>query len=236
MFFALSKSLAWVASPSAWALLAIAGAILLSRRPRVAAAIATIGAVQLVAFSSPRVVSELHDAFERSVPVTYRPGHRYDAAIVLGGDDARVLGGAELVQSGGGGSFVYTGVLSNRRAAALVDELRSKGLDGSRIVIGDRARNTYENAVEAAEIAAEHGWRSLVVVTNAIHMPRALACFRRQGLEPDAYPIDRDDQRSQGTTRALPGWRPSPAALAQSRDLLHELIGRVVYRALGYSA
>ncbi len=230
MFFTVSKSLAWVASPSAWALLAIAGAVLLSRRGWLAAAIATMGAAQLVAFSSPRIVSVLQDALERSAPVTYRPGRRYDAAIILGGDDARVLGGAELVQGGDARSFVYTGAISNPGSAALLRDLRSRGLDESRIVIGDRARNTYENAVEAAGIVAEHGWHSLVVVTNAVHMPRALSCFRRQGLAPDAYPIDRDDQRSHRS------WRPSPAALAQSRELLHEVIGSIVYRAVGYSA
>jgi uncharacterized SAM-binding protein YcdF (DUF218 family) len=78
-------------------------------------------------------------------------------------------------------------------------------------------------------MVAQHGWRSLLVVTDAVHMPRALACFHRQGLAPDVLPIGADRPRRRR------GWRPTPDALEQSRALLHEVIGRIAYRAVGYS-
>ena len=229
LFYSLSKSLAWVANPAAWGLLLVLAAVLVGRRPAWAAALAMLGALQLVAFSSPRFVDAVQDRLERSAPLTYRPDRRYDAAVVLGGGDDRILGGAEVVRSGRGRALLYTGEMTTGEATALVRELRSRGLDDAQIVIGDRARNTYENAVEAAQIVAQHGWQSLLVVTSAVHMPRALACFHRQGLEPDVLPVDA------ARPRPRRGWRPTSAALEQSRALLHEVIGRIVYKAVGYS-
>lgn len=229
MFFALSKTLAWVANPSAWGLGLVLAAVIFSRRPVWAAALAVLGALQLVAFSSPRFVDAVQYRLERSAPTTFRPDRRYDAAIVLGGAEDRVDRGAEVVRGGTGKNLLYTGALSGAGADALVRMLRSQGIDDGQLVIEDRARNTYENAVESAELVAQHGWRSLLLVTSAVHMPRALACFQRQGLHPDVLPVDAIARRPQR------GWKPSAAALAQSRQVLHEVVGRIVYRAVGYS-
>lgn len=228
MFYALSKSFAWVANPSAWAFLLVLGAVATSRRPGRSALLAGLAAAQLVAFSSPRVVDALQAWLESHAPRTYRPGAAYDAAIVLGGGDDRVESGAEVVLAGAGQRVLYTGALPRAEVRALVRQLRARGIRDEQIVVEDRARNTYENAVEAARLAREKGWRSLLIVTSAVHVPRALACFHRQGLAPDALPVG-------DAARPPRGWMPRRAALDESRAVLHEVIGRVVYRALGYS-
>jgi uncharacterized SAM-binding protein YcdF (DUF218 family) len=58
-----------------------------------------------------------------------------------------------------------------------------QGVAEDRIVIEDRARNTFENALYTGRIMRERGWRRVVVVTDAFHLPRALYVFRRLGLE-----------------------------------------------------
>ncbi len=228
VFYSLSKSLAWVANPSAWAFLLVLGAVATSRRPRWSALLAAVAAAQLVAYSSPRGVDALAAWLESHAPRTYRPGATYDAAIVLGGGDDRVESGVEVVLAGAGQRVLYTGALSRGQVRALVRQLRARGIRDEQIVVEDRARNTYENAVEAARLAREKGWRSLLLVTSAVHVPRALACFHRQGLVPDVLPVG-------DVPRPPRGWMPRASALDESRAVLHEVIGRVVYRALGYS-
>jgi uncharacterized SAM-binding protein YcdF (DUF218 family) len=229
VFYWLSKTLAWVANPSAWGLLLVLAAVVAARRPSLAAALAGLGALQLLAFSSPRAADALQGWLESTAPRTYRPEAHYDAAIVLGGGADRVEEGAEVVAGRGGRKLLYTGALGPADIDRLVRQLRSWGVGDGQIVIEARARNTYENAVESTNLAAAHGWRSLVIVTNALHMPRALACFRRQGLDPDVLPVD------DGVGQRRRGWIPSPSALDQSRAVLHEVIGRIVYRVVGYS-
>ena len=84
--------------------------------------------------------------------------------------------------------------------------------------------------MESARIVRERGWTRLVLVTSAAHLPRALGCFHAVGLRPDAFPTD---YRSSGRTRSL---APRAGNLSESADALRELWGRVVYRALGYTA
>ncbi len=59
------------------------------------------------------------------------------------------------------------------------------------------ALNTYGNAVQARRWAVEHGFQSLIVVTSAYHMPRALAELAHQ--LPDArlipFPVVSDRLR-----------------------------------------
>lgn len=57
------------------------------------------------------------------------------------------------------------------------------GVPADRVVIEPAARNTLENALFSARIAHGRGWRSLLVVTDRYHLPRALMAFRRVGLE-----------------------------------------------------
>ena len=51
------------------------------------------------------------------------------------------------------------------------------------IVTEDRSRNTFENAVYSGRVVKDHGWRRIVIVTDAWHMRRALYVFRRLGMD-----------------------------------------------------
>lgn len=59
----------------------------------------------------------------------------------------------------------------------------AQGIPDARIVVEDRARNTFENALYTGLIMRERGWRRVVLVTDRFHMPRALYVYRRLGLE-----------------------------------------------------
>lgn len=59
------------------------------------------------------------------------------------------------------------------------------GVDRSRIVLEDRPRDTYE---EAVMIKKRVGKDRFILVTSAYHMRRAAALFRKQGMKPIPAP------------------------------------------------
>ena len=251
VFLWLSKALAWLTEPLAWALLLAAAGALLRHRRR-GPALLGLSAAVLVAFSSDAVADRLMARVEASARSTYRPDLVYDAVIVLGGlVDApasratgeaelteaadRVVRGYELVRSGRARNVLLSGgvVFPQPGDVAEADRLAGKlsqwGVAADRIAVERASRNTRENAIESAKLAAARGWRTLLLVTSAAHAPRALGCFRAVGLEPDVLPVDR--RAGDGRGRA---WLPRAAALAKSTEAIRELAGRVAYRAAGY--
>lgn len=91
--------------------------------------------------------------------------------------------------------------------------------------IEDRSRDTRENAEFTARVLSPDGVGSIVLVTHAWHMPRALAAFERRGLVVTPAPCG---------FRAPPdfdpsGFVPSGKALLESYWGLHEWLGRAWY-------
>lgn len=68
--------------------------------------------------------------------------------------------------------------------------LQQMGLPPQVLVLEKTSLNTYQNAVNTGAIARERGWDSILLVTSALHMPRALATFRKLGLTVTPAPTD----------------------------------------------
>jgi len=88
-----------------------------------------------------------------------------------------------------------------------------------------RSRTTYENALYTAELVKPANIDTVIVVTQAWHMPRALWSFNRVGLRalPSAPP---EAVRSID----LRDFEPTARALQQSFYAVHEIIGLAYYR------
>jgi uncharacterized SAM-binding protein YcdF (DUF218 family) len=88
------------------------------------------------------------------------------------------------------------------------------------------ARDTHQNAVYSARILRAEGVRRVLLVTHAMHMPRAVEAFERAGLQvvpaPTAF-------YSRGKQSML-GWLPSAAGMYRSYYAMHEWIGLLWYR------
>ncbi len=255
MFVVLSKILDLALSPLSWAGALAALSFLLRRRPR-AVAWASGGAVAvLLTFSTKPVPNLLARWAESSAQKTMRPEVTYDAAIVLGGclnnfvtartgqpeyDEAvdRVLAGFDLVRSGRVRHVLFSAGDINadsklpREAVLEVQQLERWGIPAEQLVAEPRSRNTHENAEESAKIVRERGWQSLVLITSAAHMKRALECFHAVGLAPDTLPVD---YRSDDQPWRLGDLLPRASNLSQSTDVIRELAGRVIYRVMGYA-
>ena len=254
MFLFLSKVLDLLLAPLSWAVLLLAAAFALRRRRAALAWGLVLGAAALLLlFSFPAVSDALMRQAERSAPRTWRPDETYDAVVVLGGimeqrqpwmDDGQDLTDAaeritrafELLREGRArqvplsGGTLTPGAPGTSEADQLAAMLRRWGIAADRIAVETRSRNTRENAVESARVVAERGWRRLLLVTSAWHMPRALGCFRKVGLSPDALPVD-----YRGGSERAGRWLPRASALSTSTDAIRELAGRVVYRVMGYA-
>lgn len=210
----------------------------------------------LYLFSIEPVSNALWKALEAPPLTSIKPDVVYDAVIVLGGmiDDRamaeygrtefnenvdRLLAGRDLLAENKARYVLLSGGDGNPQggehpeAQVLQRQLIAWGVDPARIVIEDRSRNTRENAVESARIVRERGWRSLLLVTSAFHMPRSLGCFRAVGLEPDTLSVD---FRASTLQLAPASFLPRAGALDASTAALREFFGRVVYRARGFAA
>ncbi len=257
MFLFLSKVLDVFLSPLSWALLLLGlGLVLQRRRARLARGLGVLGFGVLYAFSTEAVSSALMRATEAGAVTTFRPDVTYDAVIVLGGglDPAatevsgrpeysaapeRILRGFELLREGRAHKLLISGGSLDPRPEAVVEadvlsrQLQAWGIPAERIVTEGRSRNTRENAVESERIIREQGWRTLLLITSAAHMPRAAGCFAAVGLRPDTLPVD---LRAPTTPVKRMSWLPRAGQLSQSTEALRELAGRVVYGRRGWTA
>ena len=94
-----------------------------------------------------------------------------------------------------------------------------------------RSANTWENALYSAELLRPAGVTRILLVTDAMHMPRARRAFAATGLEVVAAPTMFLGRRSGPMFGLLPG----AESLRRSRYALHEWVGLLWYR-LRYGA
>jgi uncharacterized SAM-binding protein YcdF (DUF218 family) len=94
---------------------------------------------------------------------------------------------ARLVFSGGNSGLFNRKSLSEAAVAKLF--FQQQGLDTRRIIFEDRSRNTYENALFSKEIIRPKPEEVWLLVTSALHMPRAVGVFRKVGWPVLAVPV-----------------------------------------------
>src|SRR5262249_49660163 len=99
-----------------------------------------------------------------------------EGIVVLTGGAARLLDGIELLDAGRGHRLLITGVNPATKSIELARLMpRYARLFGCCIDIDHDAFNTITNAVETRRWVRRKGFRSLLVVTSAYHMQRAMA-------------------------------------------------------------
>lgn len=151
----------------------------------------------------------------------------------VSGAAERIIEGAVIARSNPDAAlWIVGGVRDERSPLADVDwtaaSWRRLGIAPRRIHI---VRDTLDTCANAAGFAASHPRGQVLLVTSALHMPRAMACFRRHGLAPAAYPVDYLNARID-----RPGDLVQPNLLAnmeRADAALHEWIGLLLYRLQG---
>jgi len=135
------------------------------------------------------------------------------ARLVEGVRVSKVLHCCKLILSGGP---VPEGIFSSAQAMAqLALEL---GVSRQDIILEAHPGNTEE---EARFVAPLVGKEPFILVTEASHMPRALALFRKQGTDPIADPMDFRVRPYQSPLDVL----PDAEELRGSQRAVYEYLG-----------
>ena len=117
-------------------------------------------------------------------------------------------------------------------AGSIQTLLEEWGVPGASIIAEAASRNTYENAVFTRQVLAEHGLQRVLLVTSALHMPRALATFRSAGI--DAVPAATDFTVTYKDQRTVIDFLPDAEALSRTTYAIKEYVGYVYYRWKGW--
>jgi uncharacterized SAM-binding protein YcdF (DUF218 family) len=251
-----TKAIAQVLMPLPLAIEALVVAAILARfGKRRAAASLRIGAVAFLWVLSTPVAS---DAFVRTLedrypPTTVDATPKADAIVVLGGGIApacpprpspdltegadRVLLAARLHRAGKAPVVIVTGGGGPAGGDArpecrdMADLLVEWGVPRDAIVEEEAARDTAGNASETKQVLAARHLERVLLVTSAVHMPRALAAFRKAGV--DAVPCPTDFLAVDPDSRTVLDWLPDAGALDRSTAAAHEWLGHLWYRMSG---
>jgi len=142
----------------------------------------------------PRITVDLSDAADRVLHAArlYRAGK---AQVVLISGGAIPWLGSDIPEAG-----------------SIQTLLEEWGVPGVSIIAEAASRNTYENAVLTKPVLAEHGVQQVLLVTSALHMPRALATFKSAGI--DAVPAATDFTVTYKDQRTVIDFLPDAEALS----------------------
>jgi uncharacterized SAM-binding protein YcdF (DUF218 family) len=114
-------------------------------------------------------------------------------------------------------------------AAGMREVLQKEGVPETLIWTEERSHSTYENAVFGANILRSHGIDTIALVVEARSMPRAEACFRKQGIRVVPAPCEfREFER--GLDEFIPSWK----AIQSNEQTLHEALGFTWYWLRGW--
>lgn len=159
----------------------------------------------------------------RDEPELNEAADRVTAALGL----ARRFPEARIVFTGGSAGVFAEDIAESIPARRLMLDL---GLEPERLLLEERSRNTFENAVYTRELVTPRAGETWLLVTSAYHMPRAVGCFRTAGFDVVPYPVDFR------TPAGLAVYRPSSATIRNVEKVhfaIREWIGLVAYRASG---
>jgi uncharacterized SAM-binding protein YcdF (DUF218 family) len=167
-----------------------------------------VAGVIVLAGAEDLELSEAH-----SVPQLNAMGNRLTTFLLL----AERYPQARLVHSG------------EPRASRIARELvLGTGVAVERLRFDDQSRNTCDSGRFTRELVQPKLGERWLLVTSALHMPRAVACFRAAGWDIVAYPTD--------FRRGPNPWHFEMLDNLADLDLAaHEWLGLVYYRLRGYT-
>ncbi|MBX3748240.1 MAG: YdcF family protein [Verrucomicrobiae bacterium] len=204
------------------------------------------------------------DAFARSLESRHPnpdPVPEADCIVVLGGGTGAAIPPRTTVEVGEAGdrvlfaghlfriekapivictSGVATGGLATRPPAEdMAELLQAIGVPEEAILLETESANTREHAVNLAPILRERGFKRAILVTSALHMPRAVGVFKRYCPDLEWIPAP-TDYRVVEQAEPLPWYRearafvPSPGNLQLFSETAHEYLGMAYYRLRGW--
>ncbi len=262
-FFGLYKFVKYGIYPLTWVVLLLGAATVLALFPfsptrlRWVRQLLMSSLLLLVTLSSPMVAIPLIGSLESWYhPPQLTPSDRFDAIVVLGGgidekgslrpavepsSDSRnrTTCAVDLYQQGYAPTLVLTGGNGRIFGTGPKEALEMKrwavrlGVPESATMIDTEARNTYENATGTNRLL---GPGSILLVSSASHLPRAVPVFIKQGFHVTPAPCDYVSRHLLGESWDdidLFDFMPIDMALQYTREVVTEVAGIVFYWLAG---
>ena len=250
--FVLLKILLYLFRPLVWILiLFIAGIITRNQRRR--RVLFTVVLLALVFFTNPFLIRKCIGLYEaKEVPMNTLP--KYNAGILLGGmvsyskyDDKgyfnpasdRFIETALLFKTGHINKIIvaagngYITKNNFREALFIKERFIQIGIPAEDIYTDTSSRNTLENARFSKKIIDSfHIQGPYLLISSAMHLPRAQRVFKKAGLDTDLYPCDFVAKRI--SNNFFEDYiLPSSYALPQWDALIKEWVGTLTYKITG---
>lgn len=262
-FFGLYKFVKYGHYPLTWVVLFLSAATVLAllpfspKRLRWVRLLVMSSLLILVTISSPLIAIPLIGSLESWYhPPQLTPSDRFDAIVVLGGgldekgslrpttepsSDSRnrTTCAVDLYQQGYAPMLVLTGGDALGFGTGPKEAVEMKrwavrlGVPESATMIDSEARNTYENATGSKRLL---GPASILLVSSASHLPRAVPVFSKQGFRVTPAPCDYVAQnlpRESWDDIDLFGLMPNDTALQHTTEVITEVAGIVIYWLAG---
>lgn len=251
MFFILSKILLFLILPTTWLVALIFFAFLTKNEKQKKRAIATFLALFLIltnTFLTQFFVGKWEYPIQNIAET-----QEYEVGILLGGytleqkknydfttlsnNGNRLIQTVELYASGkikkimlsGGNGMIGSDF---EEATSSLELLQKMGVPKADILFEKKSRNTYENAIYSAEILnKKFSNEKFLLITSAFHQRRALACFRKQGLDCDAFSADIKSKTKTPVTNFI---TPDSENIALWQLTIKEIVGYLTYKIKGY--
>jgi uncharacterized SAM-binding protein YcdF (DUF218 family) len=199
------------------------------------------------------IASWLVSGLERRYPaMEVRDCPKADAVVVLSGmlsesvtsatewnrEVDRFERGVELVAGGRAPKLVFTRGLSwpdvdrEPEGQRLAREAVKHGIPADKIELTDDPVLETSSEVHSIRRTMEkRGWHRIILVTSAIHMPRAMWLVKKEQI--DVIPFPADFEAESHTPFDLTSFLPQARSLEASERAIREWIGLTYYRAAG---
>ena len=248
MFFILSKILDFLLQPLCWIFLLLGFAYFTRFSKRLLAITVTL----LLIMTNGWFVNQCYFAYETPQTSLKKP---YQWCIILGGGMMRSGEGYRtgetadrfvqpllLYKKGLVKKLLITGGNVNIKGLKIDDTQESKkvkevliamGVAEKDIYLEENARNTHENATYTKKMLSPYLAEEMVLITSAMHMPRAKACYIREGIKVVVYPAD--IKKKDTPSGILDLVIPQERNLSKFAELIREMAGFVIYKVVGFA-
>jgi uncharacterized SAM-binding protein YcdF (DUF218 family) len=262
MFVILSKFIPLFFYPLGFACSLLVLAVFLHDKKKLSISLILASAMILWISSTAWVAGQLARSLEWQYLPPVEIPHAEAAVVLGGGTDAkvyprlgvevngagdRVLFAARLIKDGkadhillSGGNITWMSAVDSTPAGEMAAILEELGIPREKLWLEEQSQNTHENALFSKIILDEKGIRRILLVTSAMHMPRAVGLFENLGIEvipiPVDYSVTRADLTSsqQDSLGKILGLLPSSGNLSTSTNAIKEYIGMLIYRLRGW--
>lgn len=212
-----------------------------------------LGLIFLIVFTNPFIIRKCLELYEVQ-PTQLAATSKYNAGILLGGmvsynkydnagyfndADDRFIQTALLYKKGNISNIIVAAgngyITENNFSEALFikQRLMELGVPAGNIYTDTSSRNTLENAQYSKRIIDSLRINGpYLLISSAMHLPRARLVFKKAGFNADLYPCDYISKHT-GNNFFTDYLLPFSPAFNQWDNLIKEIIGMIGYRVTG---